>query len=342
MLFNGNRFQKQYWWRQFGHGERYVPTLVDWTYPLFLFCAGIALSFSFEKALERGGTPRMFMRRLTFRGIRLFLLGVLLVSLPQLRSVPLLGTLQCLAIAILGAASIYCFFGYRAALTSVLVLFLLGYLTSAFPLPPGVNWLERWNSDMTAIERVDLALIGRTGGMEGIITTLLAMGFVLSGVIVRPHLDSPHLVWAGLLMVVLAFCAATLPAPESSLWIPFVSQVFSLSFTALCIGLSLLSLALFDRLLRTPLAPAVRWIFLPFGRNAILAYAGVNAFRKIFFESCLLSCPSPHATFKSFALDQLSQLAGPAGATFLLAAFLLGGAWLICAILLKRGIIITI
>lgn len=271
MLINGNLIDKNLWWAGFSHGSWYQTTSSDLGYPVFLFVAGIALSYSFQSSKKKSNTDFFF--KLFWRAIRLIALGVVLKAMPGFVSFSVMGTLQCIGYAVIIAGAVICGLGEKFAAPVAIILQLLGYLL-AITL---VDWPTRWAENSTFFEILDLQLIGHTGGVEGVITTFLASSFVLLGFSLKHFLSSSSIFVKsalGLILMAVGLGFQHLPSTESVLYIPIIPSLFTLSFSLYTVGSSFLLLALFEFLLKLPLSNVWKTLLLPFGRNSIFAYAG--------------------------------------------------------------------
>jgi len=99
----------------------------DLIFPLFVFIAGVSLVFSLTKAVERAGRAEA-LRRVLGRAILLFLAGIFYSGgatniWPGIR---VLGVLNRIALAYLGASLLFCLFKPRA-LAGIVVGLLVGY-----------------------------------------------------------------------------------------------------------------------------------------------------------------------------------------------------------------------
>jgi predicted acyltransferase len=68
---------------QHAHWHGWTPT--DLVFPFFLFIVGVALTFSFKRRLERGGTRAALLAQVVRRTIILFLLGLIMYGFPDFR-----------------------------------------------------------------------------------------------------------------------------------------------------------------------------------------------------------------------------------------------------------------
>jgi predicted acyltransferase len=335
MLFNGNRYKSDYWWKGFSHGSWFETTFVDLVYPIFLIVIGIGLSFNFSEESPK----KAYLAKVLKRVLRLVLLGMFLKALPYFEKLAPTGTLQCIGYALAIAAGIICY-RKKYALVIALSLSLVAHLLTIL----AVSSADRWQKGRTFFEQVDLALIGHTGGVEGVITTLLAAGFILYGFSAKNFLIDSTLRYKtilGSLLFAVGILLHILPQ-NSFLSVPMIPRLFSLSFTLFCLGAALFGYVLFEIGLKLPIKSLLLLIFLPFGANSILAYAGVIAFRKILFETCLIHCSVDNPRFNDWLITTLSRQIGMNNAVHLYTSFILLLAWLGCIYLNRKKIFIRI
>jgi predicted acyltransferase len=112
---------------QFHHKEWAGFAFYDLIFPLFVFMSGVSIVFSLSKLQQQEGRGAG-IKRVLRRGGLLFLLGIfysggLSTALPEIR---LLGVLQRIALAYLGAGLLFCFFKPRA-LAGITAALLIGY-----------------------------------------------------------------------------------------------------------------------------------------------------------------------------------------------------------------------
>lgn len=264
---------------QMEHPKWHGFALYDLIFPLFLFIAGVAMPFSFEKRLARGDTKATLARHVIIRGLLLVLLGMIYNGLlnfnwPNTRLSSVLGRI--------GLA--YLFAGLIVLNTSVrgqLVWFaglLVGYWAALKFIPvPGFGAGDL-SPGHTLTDYIDRLLIpGRLYNgdrdPEGLLGTVPAIGTALAGALTgqflktsryNGHIKSLAMVMAGLICLGLAW-----------LWdldFPINKNLWSSSFVLWCAGLSLLLLALFYLVIDVWRFRAWTLFFVVIGSNSILIY----------------------------------------------------------------------
>ena len=159
----------------------------DLIFPMFVFIVGVSLVFSISKLIATTGQG-VAIRRILFRSISLYLLGILYYGgashlWPKIR---LVGVLQRIALCYLATGLLFTYFRPRTlAIVTVSLLLLYWGLMALVPVP-GVgrgNYLEKKN----LADYVDkIALPGRRlngdHDPEGLLSTLPAIASCLLGV----------------------------------------------------------------------------------------------------------------------------------------------------------------
>jgi predicted acyltransferase len=236
---------------QFDHAEWAGFRAYDLIFPLFVFIVGASVPFSLGKLVETRGRAAA-VRRVVFRGVVLYLLGLLYYGglSKGFDGVRLMGVLQRIALAYLFAGLLFCFLRPRA-LAVVTAAVLLGYwvLLSFVPVPgvehasfaEGYNWTNwfdkhylpgfKWDGDWDP---------------EGVLSTLPAVASCLLGVFAGLLLRNgtvPPLRKVGVLLV--AGAASVLAGYLWGLQFPIIKKLWTSSFVLVAGGYSAMLLALF-------------------------------------------------------------------------------------------------
>jgi predicted acyltransferase len=246
----------------------------DFIFPFFLVIVGVSLHLALEPKLQSGSNSHELARTVTWRGLRIFALGVCLHLIAQLlipgREFRLLGVLQRIGICfvLVGLIAIYV---RKVWMQSVIFLsILLAYW--------GILWLGgSYEQNLNIADKIDTQILGKLAYSfdvktalsqepEGILSTLPAIATVMLGLQAGAFLRSgvvQRLWQAGFLMLTVA-----------ALWsivLPLNKQLWTSSFVLWTGGFAYLLLALAHRLIDLQGLPAIGQSF---GVNAIAAYAG--------------------------------------------------------------------
>ncbi len=270
--------------RQFDHVEWEGFVAWDLIMPLFLFVVGVAMPFSFGKRLERGDGRGAIYRKVIYRSVVLFILGMIaqgnLLDFELSKLHLYCNTLQAIAAGYLIAAIALVELSKRlqAALTGVLLV-VFWALMAFVPVPgqgagvltPGGN-LAMW---------IDRAILGPYQDGTTYTWILSSLGFgasvlmgVLAGHLLRSQGPGPRK--AALLAISGLVCLA-----GGWLWglaFPIIKHIWTSSMVLWAGGWSLLLLALLYWVI--DVRGHRRWAF-PFsviGMNAIVAYMAPHFF----------------------------------------------------------------
>jgi len=264
---------------QMEHPEWNGFTLYDLIFPLFLFVAGVAMPFSFEKRLERGDGKRQLYRHVVVRGLLLVLLGMIFNGLLQfdwatMRYPSVLGRI---GLAYMFAALIVLNTGLVGQLLWAAAL-LIGYWAALKFIPvPGFGAGDL-TPGHTLTDFVDRALIpGRLykgdRDPEGLLATIPAIATALAGALSGQLLNSRrHTGYFKTLALIVAGIACLGLALLWNRDFPINKNLWSSSFALYCAGWSLLLLALFYLVI-----DVWRWwgwtlFFVVIGSNSIFIY----------------------------------------------------------------------
>jgi predicted acyltransferase len=261
---------------QFDHVAWEGFHLEDLIFPLFVFIAGVSMTFSLPLAVERLGRPRAALR-LFKRCVILFLLGILVSKglSDGLEKVRWLGVLQRIALASLGAGLLFLFAGTRTLIAATITL-LLGYWALFLFLHDG-DPAGRFAEGQNVVNRFDAQwLPGRKydgdHDPEGILSTFPAIATALLGVLAGRWLRSPAmptrkatgLALAGVILLAIGW--------TWSWQFPVIKKLWTSSFVLVAAGWSALLLALFYWLveIRSWRRWTLPWVWI--GMNPITLY----------------------------------------------------------------------
>jgi len=282
-------------------------TFTDWIFPFFLFIAGVSMTISLDARAAAGASRRTLALTMARRAALIIAIGLLLNWVPRfdLATVRIPGVLQRIGLCVLLAAPIVLAWRWRGVLAWIVGLCALyALLMLAVPVPdaqgvvaagalePGRDfgaWLDR------LLLGPHLWAASKTWDPEGLVSTLPALGTLLSGVLAGRFLAAPRpaaerTVWlllAGLALLALGEAMDRLFMPiNKSLWTP--------SYMVFMDGWALLVFGAFYWLLdaapQARLRAASARAFEPlviYGMNALLIFAvsGLVAKLMLFFKA---------------------------------------------------------
>jgi predicted acyltransferase len=266
------------------HSEWAGFTLADSVFPAFVFMTGASIPLAFARSRAEGLTAATG-RRIFWRVVRLFLLGLLVSNLYFLADWHAnlfrpFGVLQRLALVYGFAAVLYLTCGWRTLLgiaAGILLLYWpLSFLPALDHLPNDI-----WQKGHNFVGSVDRVLLGAhiyvkgPAGYdpEGILGTLPAIAQGLIGVLAGQYLLSHRGARAAARLIT----AGAVLAAVGGAWgfvFPVIKDIWSSSYVLLSSGLTLMALGLLHLVLdREGAKPTfITTFFVAFGINAVAAY----------------------------------------------------------------------
>ncbi len=263
---------------QMEHPEWHGFALYDLIFPLFLFIAGVAMPFSFEKRLARGDSKRALYQHVILRGLLLVLLGFIYNGLLKFEwPMRLPSVLGRIGLAYLFAGLIFLNTQLRGRILWIVGL-LIGYWAALKLIPvPGFGAGDL-SPGHTLADYLDRLLIpGKLyrgdRDPEGLLATIPAIGTALIGAVTGQFLKDGRK--SGYFKTAAMLLAAVVCFALALLWnlnFPINKNLWTSSFVLLCAGFSLSLLALFYLVI--DVWQWKRWtlFFVVIGSNSILIY----------------------------------------------------------------------
>jgi len=276
---------------QLAHAAWNGCTFTDLVFPFFLFAAGLAMTISLGRKAREGSDRPALLRVILRRAATIFLIGVVLNSIPafQFSTLRIPGVLQRIALTIMLAAPIVIWGRWRAALAAIAGLFGL-YLVLMLLVPvsgaDGLVAAGRLQAGLDFGAWLDRTVLGghlwansRTWDPEGLVGTLTATASLLLGVLAGFYLASPAGAFRkslGLFLAGVIFLG--LGAGMGVVFIPINKNLWTPSYVFFTAGWSLLFLAAFRAALDEAPPTVLAWArraCLPltiYGMNALFLF----------------------------------------------------------------------
>ena len=259
----------------------------DLIFPLFVFIAGVSLTYSLPRAVEHLGRSHTALR-LFKRCVILFLLGIFMSKGIQngWENVRWLGVLQRIALASLAAGLLFLYFKPRALIAATVTL-LLGYWGIFLFLHSG-DPASRYLEGQNVVNLFDAQwLPGRkydgNHDPEGILSTLPAIASAVLGVLAGLWVQSTATPQRKVMALAVAGAILLGVGWSWNLQFPVIKKLWTSSFVLVAAGWSALLFALFYWLIeiRRWLAWTPPWVWI--GMNPITLYivAGVVSFTTV-------------------------------------------------------------
>ena len=343
-----------YWPLQHAKWNGWTPT--DLVFPFFLFIVGVAMAFSFTSRLNRGDSRAKIVQHVLWRGIVLFVIGVVLHAFPHeldFAHIRIYGVLQRIAICYVITAILELWTDWRTQL-AVAAACLVGYwvLMRYVPVPGfGIptHQMPLLDPDRNIVAWLDRKLLmghlyEGTRDPEGLLSTIPALATCLAGLLTGKWLRTPRTQQAKCFAMAAYGVLLVAIGRTWHLWFPINKKLWTSSFVLFTAGLALIFLSLCywvaDLKGRRGLWTKA---ILVFGKNAIAAYVFAEAL------SSVLSAIRVHAgTGSTTQLQDLlysrvfAPLADPANASLLYSLVFVSVCWLVMLVLYRKGIFLKV
>jgi predicted acyltransferase len=270
------------------HAEWHGFTPTDLVFPTFLFVVGNAMSFALKKMQDM--RPSDFYKKVGMRAFLIFAIGWLLNAFPfvepneagqlafiDLSEVRLLGVLQRIALAYLGAALILYWGGIKLAWIFSIASLLLYWPILYYLGTPG----DPYSLEGNAALHLDLVVIGEKRmymgegipfDPEGILSTLTSIVNVIAGYLAGRFIQKNgnsvpairFLFVAGILLIGLSYCWDPV--------FPINKKIWTSPYVLLTVGWELVLLSLLILIIEVAKFSKWTYFFQAFGRNPLILY----------------------------------------------------------------------
>lgn len=272
------------------HAEWNGLTPTDLIFPFFLFIIGVSVALAYSKLLQKGVSRKSLYRKILFRSLKIFVVGLLLNYIHhfELSELRYAGVLQRIAVVFLLASLLFLITKWKVQLiigSGILILYWLlmvliptpGY--SAAMLEPGAN-LAAWMD----ISFLPGKLYQGTWDPEGLLSTLPALGSCIMGMLTGKLIlskmnDDRKVIWLFTLGL-----AATIMGYIWGWFFPINKNLWTSSYVLVTGGFAMIVLA--ASIFRIDLLQKVKLarVGIIFGSNAIVVYVLADVLSFIFYE----------------------------------------------------------
>ncbi|AWW28779.1 heparan-alpha-glucosaminide N-acetyltransferase [Echinicola strongylocentroti] len=306
------------------HWNGITPT--DFIFPFFLFIVGVSIALAYSKSLSNGLPKRDLYKKTLIRGVKIFVLGVVLGMIPQFdfADIRVAGVLQRISIVFVVCSFLFLQSGWRSQVF-VMTFILIGYWLTMVLIPDPVTGEVMLEPGDNVAAWIDLRLL--PGKMwngnwdpEGIYSTLPAVATGILGMLAGKLLlsDKDKIEKAAHLMV-MGF-ALTLLGLFWSLFFPLNKNLWTSSYVLVTAGVAFGFLGAFYYWVDVK---GNRWGTKPwiiFGSNAITVYVLADVLSLLFYV-WLFDDASLSAHFMEVATDagMMPELASMVFATMFVA-----------------------
>jgi predicted acyltransferase len=255
-------------------------TFYDLIFPLFIFLAGVSTPYSIGKALEKGVSKQVLLRKILLRGFTLVMLGIIYnngLVLRPLEDVRFSSVLGRIGIAYMLANVIFIYVKHAWLIFWFSFLLILYYLILKFTSAPGflAGDLTMPGNFASYVDRMVLPgkLSKGIHDTVGFFNNIPAISNALAGIMVGLFLKTKEISGNKKALYLLAFgCFSLLVAQIWNLDFPINKNLWSSSFVMQTVGFSLLLFALFYYVIDVLGYKKWAFFFQVIGVNSILIY----------------------------------------------------------------------
>jgi predicted acyltransferase len=270
-------------------------TPTDYIFPNFLFIIGVSIVLSVGKQIDSGKTKTEILKKIIWRSIKIYLVGLFLWLFPEFdfSSIRWTGVLQRISFVFLFCSIIYLYTSWKSQILICAVTLIFYWITMVYvPIPdigmpdlslPEKNWAH-------FIDKLFLpgVLWQKTWDPEGILTTIpsiitgvfgLLVGYILT---LKKNINEQ-------LVIIFAFGVLLIFLGDCFRWLfPINKNLWSTSYTLLMGGISALTLAFFIYIIDVLKYQKHINFAHVFGVNSIFSYTLAGVFTIFFYSNKLL------------------------------------------------------
>jgi len=261
------------------HAAWHGLTIADLVFPLFLFVMGAAIPLSLGRRLKTH-SKRGLAGRIFWRACLLFAIGLVIAVIPHFspERLRIPGVLQRIALVYLACGLLFFVSGWRGQAV-IAAAILLGYwaLLTLIPVPgigpanlaPATNlaaWMDR--------QLIPGVLYQGSWDPEGLLSTLPAIGGAILGMLAGEVVRSELSLERKVIRLMIAGGALSVLGYFWQLVFPLNKALWTSSYAVLTTGYALSALGALMWLVDGEGWRKGTGVFVDFGRNALVAYAG--------------------------------------------------------------------
>jgi predicted acyltransferase len=272
------------------HAEWHGLTPTDLIFPFFLFIVGVSIALSYTKLLEKGNSRKELYKKIVFRALKIFAVGIMLSLIPNFdfMNIRFAGVLQRISIVFLVCSFIFLNTSFKTQGWLGAITLILYWLVMTLIPTPGVGYGSLEKGVNLAAWVDSMLLPGRmwqgTWDPEGILSTFPSIVTGITGLLAGHLLLSKRTPYdKSILLMILGFAAVTL----GYIWgltFPVNKNLWSSSFVLVTSGLASLLLGALYYIVdirhhTTGTKPGII-----FGANAIAIYVISDVISIIFYS----------------------------------------------------------
>ena len=269
-------------WEHIYHPLEHAPwhgiTPTDLIFPFFLFIVGVSITLSFTKLLEKGTPKNELYKKIVFRALKIFAVGIFLSLIPRFdfENIRIAGVLQRISIVFFVCSFIFLNTSFRTQAWMGAITLVLYWLGMTLIPTPGIGEV-RLDKGVNLAAWVDSILLpGRmwqgTWDPEGILSTFPSIVTGITGLLAGHLLLSKRTPQEKSILLMIAGFAAVTIGYIWHLTFPVNKNLWSSSFVLVTSGLASLSLGAFYYIVDIRNHTSGTKPGIIFGANAIAIY----------------------------------------------------------------------
>jgi predicted acyltransferase len=264
--------------RPLEHAEWNGLTPTDLIFPFFLFIVGVSITLSYTKLLEKGTSKRELYKKIVFRALKIFAVGVFLSLLPafDFENIRITGVLQRISIVFFVCSFLFLNSSIRSQAWLGAILLFAYWLVMTLVPTPGIGEV-RLDKGVNLAAWVDSILLpGRlwqgTWDPEGILSTFPSVVSGITGLLAGHLLLSKRTAYEKSILLMIGGFAAVVVGYLWHLTFPVNKNLWSSSFVLVTSGLASLTLGTFYYIVDIRDYTSGTKPGIIFGANAIAVY----------------------------------------------------------------------
>lgn len=281
-------------WEHIYHPLEHAPwhgiTPTDLIFPFFLFIVGVSITLSFTKLLEKGTPKNELYKKIVFRALKIFAVGIILSLIPlfDFKDIRIAGVLQRISIVFLVCSFIFLNTSFRTQAWMGAITLVLYWLGMTLIPTPGIGEV-RLDKGVNLAAWVDSILLpGRmwqgTWDPEGILSTFPSIVTGITGLLAGHLLLSKRTPQEKSILLMIAGFAAVTIGYIWHLTFPVNKNLWSSSFVLITSGLASLSLGAFYYIVDIRNHTSGTKPGIIFGANAIAIYFLSDVISNLFYS----------------------------------------------------------
>ncbi|HEX6226121.1 MAG TPA: heparan-alpha-glucosaminide N-acetyltransferase domain-containing protein [Chryseolinea sp.] len=265
-------------YRPLEHAEWNGLTPTDLIFPFFLFIVGVSIALSYSKLLQKNISRRDLYKKIIFRALKIFAVGVFLSLLPffDFENIRITGVLQRISIVFLVCSFLFLNTSAKTQAWVGAITLLAYWLVMTLVPTPGIGEV-RLEKGVNLAAWVDSILLpGRlwqgTWDPEGILSTFPSIVSGISGLLAGHLLLGKRTAYEKSILLMVAGFATVALGYLWNLTFPFNKNLWSSSFVLITSGLASLLLGSLHYIVDIKNHTAGTKPGIIFGANAIAIY----------------------------------------------------------------------